>query len=124
MTTLRTLIDRSGNAEILDDLVHEVAEHKASIINNEGHGHDHQCDFIETSGNEIDDEKDMDDQVYDAASRIASSVNNEGIKDQIEFLNKYGWSDEKIKSRLIEDGLLSEDSDPLTETRYSLPDLN
>ena len=70
-----------------------------------------------------DDSEMLDDLVHDVASRIASRVNNEGIKEQIAFLNEFGLSDEDIKSQLIEDGLLPEDSDPLTQSQTSFPEL-
>ena len=70
-----------------------------------------------------DDSEMLDDLVHDVASRIASRVNNEGIKEQIAFLNEFGLSDEDIKSQLIEDGLLPEDSDPLTQSQTSFPKL-
>lgn len=42
----------------------------------------------------------LDGLVDEAASSMASNINNEGLKAQLDFLNKQGWSDENILHHL------------------------
>lgn len=42
----------------------------------------------------------LDDLVHDAASRVVSRVNNEGLKEQLEYLDRAGFSEAEIEESL------------------------